>query len=168
MESPKKDIRALSLDEMIPVFTALGQQKFRAKQVYEWLWNKSAHTFEEMTNLSKELRDTLNNNFIINNVKVDKKQLSNDGTIKSRFLLHDNYFVEGVLIPDRERMTACVSSQVGCSLACTFCATGKMDRMRNLNADEIYDQVVHIRNQALTQHNKPLTNIVLWEWASLC
>ncbi len=160
MESPKKDIRALSLDEMIPVFTALGQQKFRAKQVYEWLWNKSAHTFEEMTNLSKELRDTLNNNFIINNVKVDKKQLSNDGTIKSRFLLHDNYFVEGVLIPDRERMTACVSSQVGCSLACTFCATGKMDRMRNLNADEIYDQVVHIRNQALTQHNKPLTNIV--------
>jgi len=160
MESPKKDIRALSLDEMIPVFTALGQQKFRAKQVYEWLWNKSAHTFEEMTNLSKELRDTLNNNFIINNVKVDKKQLSNDGTIKSRFLLHDNYFVEGVLIPDRERMTACVSSQVGCSLACTFCATGKMDRMRNLNADEIYDQVVHIRIQALTQHNKPLTNIV--------
>ncbi len=160
MQSPKQDIRALSLDEIMPIFVSLGQQKFRAKQVYEWLWKKSAHSFDEMTNLSKELRETLNNNFAINNVIVEKKQVSNDGTIKSRFQLHDNYFVEGVLIPDGERMTACVSSQVGCSLACTFCATGKMDRMRNLHADEIYDQVVHIRNQALQHHGRPLSNIV--------
>ncbi len=160
MQSPKQDIRALSLDEIMPIFVSLGQQKFRAKQVYEWLWKKSAHSFDEMTNLSKELRETLNNNFAINNVIVEKKQVSNDGTIKSRFQLHDNYFVEGVLIPDGERMTACVSSQVGCSLACTFCATGKMDRMRNLHADEIYDQVVHIRNQALQYHGRPLSNIV--------
>jgi 23S rRNA (adenine2503-C2)-methyltransferase len=160
MESVKQDIRALTLEEITPLFVNLGQQKFRAKQVYEWLWKKSAHSFEEMTNLSKELRDTLNNNFTINNVIVEKKQVSGDGTIKSRFQLYDNYFVEGVLIPDGLRMTACVSSQVGCSLACTFCATGKMDRMRNLNADEIYDQVVLIRNQALQQHNTPLTNIV--------
>ncbi|MCX6189484.1 MAG: 23S rRNA (adenine(2503)-C(2))-methyltransferase RlmN [Bacteroidetes bacterium] len=160
MQSPKQDIRALSLDEIMPIFVSLGQQKFRAKQVYEWLWKKSAHSFDEMTNLSKELRETLNNNFAINNVIVEKKQVSNDGTIKSRFQLHDNYFVEGVLIPDGERMTACVSSQVGCSLACTFCATGKMDRMRNLHAAEIYDQVVHIRNQALQHHGRPLSNIV--------
>ncbi len=160
MELVKRDIRALSLEEITPLFLEMGQQKFRAKQVYEWLWKKSAHSFEEMTNLSKDLRDTLNNNFSINSVKVEKKQLSGDGTIKSRFLLHDNYFVEGVLIPDKERMTACVSSQVGCSLACTFCATGKMDRIRNLNADEIYDQVVHIRNQAMQKHQAALTNIV--------
>ncbi len=160
MQAEKQDIRALSLEELTPLFLNLGQQKFRAKQVYEWLWKKSAHSFEEMTNLSKELRETLNNNFSINNVKIEKKQLSGDGTIKSRFQLFDNYFVEGVLIPDGSRMTACVSSQVGCSLACTFCATGKMERMRNLNADEIYDQVVHIRDQALKQHNAALTNIV--------
>jgi 23S rRNA (adenine2503-C2)-methyltransferase len=156
----KQDIRALSFDELLVQFEKMNHQKFRARQVYEWLWKKSAQSFGEMTNLSKELRESLDQRYAIHGVMVDKMQVSGDGTIKSRFKLHDGYFVEGVLIPDGDRMTACVSSQVGCSLSCSFCATGKMDRMRNLSADEIYDEVVHIRNQASAQHNLPLSNIV--------
>lgn len=156
----KSDIRALSLSQLQEAFIAMGEQKFRAKQVYEWLWMKSARSFEEMTNLSKDLRKKLDEQFAINAVKVLKAQKSNDGTIKDAFQLYDNNIVEGVLIPTTERMTACVSSQVGCSLTCKFCATGYMDRKRNLNADEIYDQVVLINQQAMQNYNIPLTNIV--------
>ena len=156
----KTDIRALSLPQLQEAFIAMGEQKFRAKQVYEWLWMKSAHSFDEMTNLSKELRIKLNQQFAINAVSVLKAQKSNDGTIKDAFQLYDHNIVEGVLIPTTERMTACVSSQVGCSLTCKFCATGYMDRKRNLNADEIYDQVVLINKQAIDNYNIPLTNIV--------
>lgn len=156
----KSDIRALSLPQLQEAFIALGEQKFRAKQVYEWLWMKSARSFEEMTNLSKDLRKKLDEQFAINAVKVLKAQKSKDGTIKDAFELFDQNIVEGVLIPTTERMTACVSSQVGCSLTCKFCATGYMDRKRNLNADEIYDQVVLINQQAMQNYNIPLTNIV--------
>lgn len=156
----KKDIRALSLEDLKIAFIAMGEKAFRAKQVYEWLWMKSAHSFEEMTNLSKELRKTLESNFSINAVKILKSQKSNDGTIKDAFQLYDQNIVEGVLIPTSERMTACVSSQVGCSLTCKFCATGYMERKRNLNADEIYDQVVLIDRQARENYNIPLSNIV--------
>lgn len=156
----KKDIRALSLEELKGAFVAMGEKSFRAKQVYEWLWMKSAHSFEEMTNLSKEFRKNLEDHFSINAVSVLKSQKSNDGTVKSAFQLFDNNIVEGVLIPTTERMTACVSSQVGCSLTCKFCATGYMDRKRNLNADEIYDQVVLIDRQAKENYSIPLTNIV--------
>ncbi|MBA3900195.1 MAG: 23S rRNA (adenine(2503)-C(2))-methyltransferase RlmN [Bacteroidetes bacterium] len=155
-----KDIRALTLENLQEFFVAQGDQKFRAKQVYEWLWKKSARSFEEMTNLSKSTRDMLNENFVINAVSVDDKQKSGDGTIKNAFKLADGNVVEGVLIPTTNRMTACISSQVGCSLSCKFCATGKMDRLRNLNADEIYDQVVLIRDQAMENYNLPLSNIV--------
>ena len=156
----KTDIRALSLSQLQEAFIAMGEQKFRAKQVYEWLWMKSARSFDEMTNLSKDLRFKLNEQFAINAVSVLKAQKSNDGTIKDAFQLYDHNIVEGVLIPTTERMTACVSSQVGCSLTCKFCATGYMDRKRNLNADEIYDQVVLINKQAIDNYNIPLTNIV--------
>lgn len=156
----KKDIRALSLEELKTSFVGMGEKAFRAKQVYEWLWMKSAVSFDEMTNLSKELRKTLDENFSINNVSVLKAQKSNDGTIKNAFKLYDENIVEGVLIPTTERMTACVSSQVGCSLTCKFCATGYMDRKRNLNADEIYDQVVLLDRQAKENYSIPLTNIV--------
>lgn len=156
----KTDIRALTLPQLQEAFIAMGEQKFRAKQVYEWLWMKSARSFDEMTNLSKELRKKLDEQFAINAVKVLKAQKSNDGTIKDAFELYDHNIVEGVLIPTTERMTACVSSQVGCSLTCKFCATGYMERKRNLNADEIYDQVVLINQQALQNYNIPLTNIV--------
>jgi 23S rRNA (adenine2503-C2)-methyltransferase len=156
----KKDIRALSLEELKTVFTENGDQAFRAKQVYEWLWKKSARSFQEMTNLSKSTRELLDTHFVINAVVVDDMQVSKDRTIKNAFKLYDSNIVEGVLIPSTTRMTACISSQVGCSLTCKFCATGKLERLRNLNADEIYDQVVLIKKQAEEKYKTPLTNIV--------
>jgi 23S rRNA (adenine2503-C2)-methyltransferase len=156
----KTDIRALDLGQLQQHFTSINEPAYRAKQVYQWLWEKSARSFAEMSNLSKDLRNKLDENFAINVVEVNSSQLSNDHTIKSAFRLYDGNIVEGVLIPMEERMTACVSSQVGCSLTCKFCATGYMDRKRNLNADEIYDQVVLIDQQAKKNYNAPLTNIV--------
>lgn len=160
LTSKKTDIRSLSQEQLQSHFTALQEPAYRAKQVYQWLWEKSAHSFDEMSNISKELRHKLGENYAINAVTVNNSQFSNDHTIKSAFRLYDGNIVEGVLIPMEERMTACVSSQVGCSLTCKFCATGYMDRKRNLNADEIYDQVVLIDQQAKKNYNAPLTNIV--------
>lgn len=156
----KTDIRSLNLAELQSHFIALQEPAYRAKQVYQWLWEKSARSFEEMSNISKELRHKLDEKYAINAVEVNNSQFSNDHTIKNAFRLYDGNIVEGVLIPMDERMTACVSSQVGCSLTCKFCATGYMDRKRNLNADEIYDQVVLIDQQAKKNYNAPLTNIV--------
>ena len=156
----KTDIRSLDLPQLQQHFIAMQEPSYRAKQVYQWLWEKSARTFEEMSNLSKDLRKKLTENYAINVVEVNNSQFSNDHTIKNTFRLYDGNIVEGVLIPMEERMTACVSSQVGCSLTCKFCATGYMDRKRNLNADEIYDQVVLIDQQAKKNYNAPLTNIV--------
>lgn len=158
--STKSDIRSLSLENLRDKFIELNEKPFRANQVYEWLWRKSATSFDEMTNLSKNLRDKLSDIFAINAVKVNSSQFSADKTIKNSFILHDSHLIEGVLIPTPDRMTACVSSQVGCSLTCKFCATGYMDRKRNLNADEIYDQVVLIDKQARDNYGIPLTNIV--------
>jgi 23S rRNA (adenine2503-C2)-methyltransferase len=160
MELHKIDIRSLSLAQLKEAFVANGDKAFRGMQVYEWLWKKAAHSFEQMSNLNLPTREWLQENYVINAVTVVDKQISNDGTIKSGFKLYDQKVVEGVLIPADERMTACVSSQVGCSLTCKFCATGTMDRERNLNPDEIYDQVVHIKNWAQQHYQNPLTNIV--------
>jgi 23S rRNA (adenine2503-C2)-methyltransferase len=154
------DIRSLSFNDLQARLEGLGEKKFRAKQVYEWLWAKSCTDFDEMSNLSKELREKLKVHFCINPVSVQTSQLSDDRTIKNAFRLYDANIIEGVLIPTTDRMTACVSSQVGCSLSCKFCATGYMDRKRNVNADEIYDQVVLINRQAEEKYQKPLTNIV--------
>jgi 23S rRNA (adenine2503-C2)-methyltransferase len=155
-----QDIRKKSLIEIKEFLVAQGEQSFRAKQIYEWLWKKSAQSFDEMTNLSLKTRELLAQHFEIRGLVVSDKQVSNDKTIKSAFKLFDDNIVEGVLIPSDDRMTACVSSQVGCSLTCKFCATGYMDRKRNLDAAEIYDQVVQIRNQAENHYQTPLTNIV--------
>lgn len=160
MKSDNKNIRHLSLPALQEYFGSIGEKPFRAKQVYEWLWLRHADSFEAMTNLSKELRQKLTEHFSLPAVKVDTVQQSNDGTIKSRFRLHDNHLVEGVLIPTDSRQTACVSSQVGCSLSCKFCATGYMDRARNLDYDEIYDEVALINQQALKSYGKKLSNIV--------
>lgn len=145
---------------MTQYFEELGEKKFRAKQVYEWIWLKQAHTFEAMTNLSKELRAKLSEHFSLPALTVDATQYSADGTVKSRFRTTDGHLVEGVLIPTENRQTACVSSQIGCSLSCKFCATGYMDRKRNLTYDEIYDEVVLINQQAERVHGKKLSNIV--------
>ncbi|MBC7912675.1 MAG: 23S rRNA (adenine(2503)-C(2))-methyltransferase RlmN, partial [Pyrinomonadaceae bacterium] len=156
----KKDIRNLSSEEIKKFLSNAGEPVFRAKQISEWLWAKSANSFEQMSNLSKSLRKKLELNFTINTIKIDQTQYSSDRTIKNTFKLYDDNIIEGVLIPTTERITACVSSQVGCSLTCKFCATGYMDRKRNLDAGEIYDQVVLIDKQAKENYGLPLSNIV--------
>lgn len=166
----KKDIRKLSQEAIKTSLEEMGEKPFRAKQIHEWLWKKGVTSFEEMTNLSKTTRQYLEEHFVINPVQVADEQVSEDKTIKSRFQLHDGHSIEGVLIPvdhesqmdekGKSRMTACVSSQVGCSLSCKFCATGYMPRLRNLDAAEIFDQVVAINRQAEERYGRPLTNIV--------
>jgi len=156
----KTDIRTLTKEQLIAQLETLGEKPFRAKQIYEWLWKKSAVDFDEMTNLSKDLREKLKEHFIILPISAYKVQKSNDGTIKSAFQLHDKHLIEGVLIPTEDRATACVSSQVGCSLTCSFCATGFLKRERNLTAAEIYDQVVLINQQANDSIGRNLSNIV--------
>ncbi|MEM8999703.1 MAG: 23S rRNA (adenine(2503)-C(2))-methyltransferase RlmN [Bacteroidota bacterium] len=156
----KKDIRALTKAQLRDFFVAQGEQAFRGNQVYEWLWQKAAYSFNEMTNISKGSRRLLENHFVINHIKVDQLQRSADGTIKNAVKLHDGLIVESVLIPTASRTTACVSSQVGCSLDCRFCATARLKRMRNLNPDEIYDQVVAIDRESRLYFNRPLSNIV--------
>lgn len=150
----------MNLQQIKDYFVSVDEKAFRAVQVWEWLWQKSARSFEEMTNLSKGLREKLESEFVLRPISIATSQKSNDGTIKSAFKLYDNELIEGVLIPADDRMTACVSSQVGCSLSCKFCATGYMDRKRNLDPGEIYDQVVAIDAQAKKDFNLPLSNIV--------
>ena len=156
----KKDIRALSKEQLRDFFVAQGDKAFRGNQVYEWLWQRNAHSFDVMTNISLETRSLLESNFVINHIEVDSQQRSSDGTIKNAIRLHDKLVVESVLIPTESRTTACVSSQVGCSLDCSFCATARLKKMRNLNPDEIVDQVVAIHKQSLHYYNRPLSNIV--------
>ena len=158
--SELKNIRILSLPELKEYFESIGDKKFRAIQTYEWLWKKNARSFEEMSNLSKELRIKLTENFSLNAITVDTNQLSSDGTVKSRFKTFDGHFVEGVLIPTEKRQTACVSSQIGCSLSCKFCATGYMDRKRNLHFDEIYDQVALLSEESERVYGTKVSNIV--------
>lgn len=160
MATKKKDIRALTKEQLRDFFEKGGDKAFRGNQVYEWLWQKAAHSFENMTNLSKQTRKMLEDNFVINHIEVDSMQRSNDGTVKNAVRLHDGLIVESVLIPTKTRTTACVSSQVGCSLDCKFCATARLKQMRNLNPDEIYDQVVAIDKESKLYYNRPLSNIV--------
>jgi len=160
MISQQNNIRNLSLSELENYFAEIEEKKFRAKQVYEWLWQKHAGSFEAMTNLSKDLRLKLSEYFSLPALTIDTTQYSADGTVKSRFKTFYNHFVEGVLIPTEERKTACVSSQIGCSLSCAFCATGKMERERNLTFDEIFDQVALINEQSERIYEKRLSNIV--------
>ena len=154
------DIRKMTEAEIKLALAASGEKPFRAKQIYEWLWQKSAMSFDEMTNLSKTFRVWLSENFVLRPIIIAEQQKSNDGTFKIAFRLHDNHLVEGVLIPTEDRMTACISSQVGCSLTCKFCATGYMARLRNLDAGEIYDQVVLINRIAQEHYQMNVSNIV--------
>ncbi len=156
-----QDIRQLSKEELQEVCIALGEKKFRAKQLWEWLWQKGVTSFDDMSNLSKSFRESLKAEYTINGVQIANSQQSNDGTIKYAFKLNDGFLVEGVLIPSKDRVTACISSQVGCSLSCTFCATGFLKRERNLRSDEIFDQVVLLKREAEKAYNLNLSNIVL-------
>ena len=161
MESvAKRDIRKLKQEEIQAFLLERGEKSFRVHQITEWLWKKSVVDFDQMSNISQQTRKILKENFEILPAQLEKEQISSDRTIKSTFKLHDGNLIEGVLIPMKDRMTACVSSQVGCSLSCKFCATGYMERVRNLDASEIYDQVVNLRQQAVQYYDSPLTNIV--------
>lgn len=156
----KKDIREISRAELESFLVEKGEKAFRAKQIESWLWQKSAYSFSDMTNLSLAMRQLLETHFEIKRMEIAQEQKAQDGTIKVLFKLWDGNMVEGVLIPTETRMTACISSQVGCSLTCKFCATGYMDRVRNLLASEIYDQVVLINRLAQDTYNQELTNVV--------
>lgn len=160
IEVKKKNLRHLTFDELSSLITGLGEKPFRAKQTWEWIWQKGAGSINEMSNLSKLLREKLSCEFDFFSLRIDKIQRSNDGTVKLRFITFDNHFIEGVLIPADDRITACVSSQVGCSLACAFCATGQIARERNLNFDEIFDQVVLLNKIAAENFHRNITNIV--------
>lgn len=154
------DIRNLSLGELKIALEEMGEKAFRAKQVYEWIWTHGAASFDEMTNLSKGLRTQLEDKFSLAVLPVEDQQISSDRTIKCAFQVAESQVVEGVLIPTTTRMTACISSQVGCSLACKFCATGRLKLMKNLTPGEIVDQVRYLRDQAQERYQSSLSNIV--------
>lgn len=160
MNTTRKLIREQTVEELAEYLKSNNFPSFRAKQIMDWLWKKNVGSFEEMKNIGKNLQEFLNSNFIIDKVSLKDQQISKDKTIKCAFEVDKNSVVEGVLIPTKKRMTACISSQVGCSLACTFCATGRLKLLRNLSAGEIYDQVFHLKNEANTQYQKSLSNIV--------
>ncbi|MGB0884408.1 MAG: 23S rRNA (adenine(2503)-C(2))-methyltransferase RlmN, partial [Flavobacteriales bacterium] len=156
----KKNLRLLSVDDIKTELKTLGEKPFRAKQIMEWLWVKGAREIDDMTNLSLELREKLKAGYVLDVVQISDEQKSADGTVKLAFKLADGFICEGVLIPAGDRMTACVSSQVGCSLACAFCATGRLKRERNLNFPEIYDQVFLLNQVAQNYYQQDLSNIV--------
>jgi 23S rRNA (adenine2503-C2)-methyltransferase len=160
MEQTRPNIRAVEVAEIERFIAKMEEKPFRVKQIVEWLWQKHAHSFDEMTNLSLDLRKKLMEHFTLPALSIDTTQMSSDGTFKTRFRTFDDHMIEGVLIPTTLRKTACVSSQIGCSLSCKFCATGYMERSRNLNFDEIYDQVVMIKQQVEKTYDQNLSNIV--------
>lgn len=156
----KKNLRSLKKEELKKLLIDWKEPGFRANQIYDWLWAKGVSSIDEMRNIPKHLSSRLKEFFFIEPIKFDSIQKSSDGTIKNAVLLRDGLLVESVLIPTSDRITACVSSQVGCSLDCNFCATARLKRMRNLDPDEIYDQVLAIHRQGLENFNRPLTNVV--------
>jgi 23S rRNA (adenine2503-C2)-methyltransferase len=160
-----KDIRLLNSEELRDAVVSMGEKSFRAKQLEEWIWSKSAGSFDEMTNLAKSFREKLAEEFTLKRIELNEQQFSRDGTVKCAFKVEtltpgDLNIVEGVLIPTKSRTTACISSQVGCSLACEFCATGRLKLMKNLSAAEMYDQVEMIASIARDREKSNLSNIV--------
>lgn len=158
----KTDLRSLSIQDLQRLLQSWNEPSYRAKQIYEWYWKLGARSIDQMTNIPAALREKLATSYTYHSITEDLRQNSHDATIKSRYLLHDGYKIETVLIPvvEDKRATACVSSQVGCSLTCSFCATGRMGRKRNLTAAEIYDQAFETDRISRETLGYPLTNIV--------
>jgi len=154
------DIRSLTLDEIKTLVAELGEKPYRAKQLWEWLWKKKARAWDDMSDLPKAFRAALAERTLLRPLVLAEEQRSADGTVKCAFRTWDGHVVEGVLIPTPTRLTACISSQIGCSLTCSFCATGKLKRVRNLDAGEIVDQVVLIDALAHKYYKEGLSNIV--------
>ena len=156
----KQDILSLSKQEITDICKELGEKSFRANQLYDWIWNKKVRSFDELTNMSKQFREKLTETYFFKTLSISSIQKSKDGTQKIVFHLGDGALIEGVLIPSRDRITACISSQVGCGLACSFCATGTMGFIRNLSVGEITDQLFEIEKIARTEFSRPVTNVV--------
>lgn len=160
MSLSQKNIRSHPLKDLIADMESIGEKKFRAKQVYEWIWKNGIRQFEDMHNVSKKVIAFLEEEYFLDTLSISDQQQSNDGTIKCAFTTHDGHITEGVLIPTENRVTACISSQVGCSLACKFCATGRLKLMRNLSPGEIYDQVLLLNELSEEAYGQRLSNIV--------
>ena len=158
----KQEIRIFNPQELENIVLAYGEPKFKAKQINEWIWQKGILDFDQMTNLSKKLREGLKEAYTFNIFKPAHTQESKDGTIKTGWKLQDGSLIESVLIPlpDENRYTLCVSSQVGCTLNCTFCATGKLKLKRNLSDFEIVEQFIQGNNKSNEAYGHNLTNIV--------
>ncbi len=160
MSNENDDIRSISFDKLNNFIQKNNFPSYRSNQIFNWINKSTLRSFDDMTNIPKSLVKLLKENFVINITNIFSKQVSNDSTIKFAIKLHDNLVVEAVLIPSGKRVTACVSSQVGCSLDCEFCATSKLLRMRNLHSYEIFDQIMILNSQSLKNYSLPISNIV--------
>ena len=152
----KAPLVGLTVREIAERITPFYEPEYRAKQIYNWIHYQNVDSFGEMTSLSKKFRDLLNDQFTIHTLKIEQRQLASDNTEKFLWRLQDNRLIESVLIPESRRNTICISSQVGCSLGCKFCATGKMGFLRNLTSGEIVEQVLQVKR--LTTNK--ITNVV--------
>jgi len=160
MSSENDDIRSISFDKLNKFIQKNNFPRYRSNQIFNWINKSSFRSFDDMTNIPKSLVKLLKENFVINVTNILSKQVSDDSTIKFAIKLHDKLVVEAVLIPSGRRVTACVSSQVGCSLDCEFCATSKLSRIRNLLSYEIFDQIMILNSQSLKNYSLPISNIV--------
>lgn len=160
MSAKVDDIRSVSLEKLNKFVENNNFPLYRSSQIFNWINKSSVKSFDDMTNLPKSLIDLLKENFKLNLSHISSKQISVDSTMKFAIKLHDKLVVESVLIPSGDRVTACVSSQVGCSLDCEFCATSKISRMRNLESYEIFDQIMLLNQQSIENYSLPISNIV--------
>ena len=156
----KEDIRLLNSGELEKIFTTKNQKKYRVDQVLDWVWNKGIDSFSQMSNLSDNLIRLLDKKFVLKKPIEIKSYKSSDGTIKYSIQLFDKNFIEAVLIPSKNRITACISSQVGCSLDCKFCATSSLIRKRNLLFYEIFDQLFYLNEQSKFYFKRKISNVV--------
>ena len=154
------DIRETPPEKLLEFLQSLNEKSFRAKQLHDWLWKKNVASFDEMYNIPQNLKEKLKHHFSFLQTKIEKEVVSSDKTIKFLFHLFDDEQIEGVLIPSQSRVTACVSSQVGCSLKCSFCATGTLGFRRQLRFWEIIDQYVLMNRHAVITFGTPISNIV--------
>lgn len=161
MLDARKDIRDIPVDSLISQLQSFGLPKFRCQQIFDWIWKKNVGSFDAMHNLGAPTKTLLESQFTIGKIRLETSQVSKDKTIKCGYSTFDGKTIEGVLIPTKKRMTACVSSQAGCSLSCSFCATGKLKLQKNLSAGEIIDQIVDLNRLAQEHYNIPLSNVVL-------
>ncbi len=154
------DLKNFSLNELTQFIVSLGEPAFRAKQIFTWLYRPGIRTFEQMTDVSKKFREKLSQAATVSQLHLHKKEISSDGTIKYAFSLWDDHIIESVLIPEGDRNTLCVSSQVGCAMGCKFCLTGTMGLKRNLTPAEIVNQVTFAIEELSAAQSGKVNNLV--------